>query len=152
MGESVTANVVWIVAVFAAGALLPLQALINAQLSAGLQSPFWAAVVQNLVGALVMSSVIACSRAPAPALHVAAIPLWAWIGGALGMVYVFSALMAAPRLGMTNVMTAVIVGQLASAVLLDHFGVLHERRPLNIEAAFGVALLVIGAALVLRRN
>jgi uncharacterized membrane protein YdcZ (DUF606 family) len=36
-------------------------------------------------------------------------------------------------------------------MLLDHFGVLHERRPISLTTVAGVALLVGGAALILRR-
>jgi transporter family-2 protein len=139
-------------AVLGAGALLPLQALINARLGAKLSSPLWAAAGQNFVGVLAMLCVIALMRPATPTFgQVGATPLWAWAGGAMGMVYVFSVLIAAPQLGAARAMTAAVVGQLLCAMLLDHFGVLHERRPISLTTVAGVALLVGGAALILRR-
>lgn len=135
-----------------AGSALPLQALINGRLGAALGSPFWASATQNLIGALAMLSLVAALRvaAPSPA-QVAAVPAWGWVGGLLGMVFVVSSLLAAPRLGAAPTIAAVICGQLISALLLDHFGVLHDRRPIDLGAIAGVVLLIAGAALILRK-
>ena len=138
-------------ATLAAGALLPIQALINARLGARLGSPLWAAATQNAVGVLAMLCVIAALRPATPTLgQVTATPLWAWAGGAMGMVYVFTILTAAPQLGTARAMTAAVVGQLVCAMLLDHFGVLHERRPINLTTVAGAVMLIAGAALILR--
>ena len=135
-----------------AGSALPLQALINGRLGVALGSPFWASAIQNLIGVVAMLSLVAALRvaAPSPA-QVAAVPLWGWVGGLLGMLFVVSSLLAAPRLGAAPTIAAVICGQLVSALLLDHFGVLHARRPVDLGAIAGVLLLVAGAALILRR-
>lgn len=136
----------------AAGAMLPLQALVNGRLGGALGSPLWASMLQNLVGALAMGSVILMTRTAAPSGgQLAATPAWAWVGGALGMIFVISALLAAPKLGATRAIAAVIVGQLVASLLLDQFGVLHPRRPATLETLGGVLLLAAGAALVLRR-
>jgi transporter family-2 protein len=139
--------------VMGAGALLPLQALINGRLGVRLGSPLWAAAAQNLVGALAMLCIIAALRPATPsASQIGAAPLWAWAGGLMGMVYVFSVLVAAPQLGAARAMTAAVVGQLLCSMLLDHFGVLHDRRPINLATIGGVVLLIAGAALILRRT
>lgn len=135
-----------------AGALLPIQALINARLGVRLGSPLWGAATQNFVGVLVMLGVIAVLRPAAPSPgQVAAVPLWAWLGGAMGMIYVISAMTAAPQLGAGRTITGAVVGQILCAMLLDHFGVLNERRPINLTMIAGVVLLIAGAALILRR-
>lgn len=140
------------VAVLAAGALLPVQALINARLGVRLGSPLWAAAAQNAVGVLAMLCVIAALRPATPSLgQIGATPPWAWAGGVMGMVYVFAILIAAPQLGAARAMTAAVVGQLVCAMLLDHFGVLHARRPIDLTTIGGVALLGAGAFLILRR-
>jgi transporter family-2 protein len=136
-----------------AGALLPLQALINGRLGGHLGSPFWAAALQNLVGAACMLGVVAALRPALPSGgQLAGVPPWAWVGGALGMIYVVVALLAAPRLGAGPAMSGIILGQLVSALLLDHFGVLHERRPIDVTAVAGVLLLAAGAGLLLLRR
>ena len=117
--------------VIGAGALLPLQALVNGRLGVKLGNPFWGAALQNMLGAAAMLGVIALVRpaTPSPA-QFGATPLWAWAGGLMGMVYVIRAMVAAGQpLGATRAMAGVIVGQLVASMLLDQFGVLHERRP-----------------------
>jgi bacterial/archaeal transporter family-2 protein len=137
----------------AAGALLPLQALINARLGAQLASPLWASTLQNVVGAVFFGLVVLALRTPAPAAaELARAPLWTWVGGALGATYVLLALLTTPRLGATRAMVAIIAGQLAVSVLLDHFGVLTPRRPVDLRTLGGLALLTAGAATVLGRG
>ena len=139
--------------VIVAGALLPLQALINARLGGALGSPLWGAAAQNIIGALGMIAIILVLRPATPTFAAAgALPAWAWLGGLMGMVYVFSVLVAAPTLGAARMMVCVIAGQMIASILLDHFGVLHERRPINLSTLAGVVLLLAGAALVLRRE
>jgi transporter family-2 protein len=139
--------------VIVAGALLPLQALINARLGGALGSPLWGAAVQNVIGATGMLAIIALMRPATPSLSAfAGVPPWAWLGGLMGMVYVFSVLVAAPALGAGRMMVCVIAGQMAASIVLDHFGVLHERRPISVSTLAGAALLLAGAALVLRRD
>ncbi|HEV2532782.1 DMT family transporter [Phenylobacterium sp.] len=139
--------------VIVAGALLPLQALINARLGGALGSPLWGAAAQNLIGALGMIAIIMALRPATPSLAaVGAVPAWAWLGGLMGMVYVFSVLVAAPALGAGRMMVCVIAGQMVCSIALDHFGVLHERRPINFSTLAGAVLLLAGAALVLRRE
>jgi len=139
--------------VIVAGAVLPLQALINARLGGALGSPLWGAAAQNIIGALGMLAIIAVMRPVTPSLSaVAGVPAWAWLGGVMGMLYVFSVLIAAPQLGAARMMVCVIAGQMVASIVLDHFGVLHERRPISVTTIAGAALLLAGAALVLRRD
>jgi transporter family-2 protein len=151
MNKSLGDGVLMLMAL-AAGAILPLQALVNGRLASALNAPLWASLSQNFVGAAAMGCFIVAMRAPPPSAdRVVAAPIWGWIGGALGMIYVLSALLATPRLGTTRAMTIVIVGQLIASVLLDQFGVLHEAKPANIATFAGLVLLACGAFLILRR-
>jgi len=137
----------------AAGALLPLQALVNARLGAQLAAPVWAATVQNVLGALAMGLVVLAVREPAPsAAQFAAAPAWTWAGGLLGATYVLIALLATPKLGATRAMVAIITGQLAASVLFDQFGVLQARRDIDLKTVGGLVLLAGGAWLILRRS
>ena len=148
-----SAETALIALVVVAGALLPLQALINARLGGALGSPLWGAAAQNIIGAAGMIAIILVMRPVTPSLSaVAGVPAWAWVGGLMGMVYVFSVLVAAPALGAARMMVCVIAGQMVASIALDHFGVLHERRPISLTTLGGAALLMAGAALVLRRD
>ena len=148
-----SAETALIALVFVAGAVLPLQALINARLGVHLGSPLWGAAAQNIIGALGMLIIIAFMRPVTPSLATfAAVPAWAWIGGLCGMLYVFSVLFAAPKLGAAPMMVCVIAGQMIASIALDHFGVLHEKRPINLTTLAGAVLLLAGAGLVLKKG
>src|SRR5262245_54298483 len=117
---------------FAGGMLLPLQALVNGRFAGYLGTPFLASAVQNIVGALAALALALCFwPARFGFAQVAGTPIWAWTGGLMGMVYVIAGVLVAPRLGATSMIAVVICGQLISSLLLDHFGVLHERRAID---------------------
>ena len=151
MGRSAT-EIILMAAAVLAGALLPLQALINGRLGAHLASPLWAGALQNTVGALAMIAVAFALRAQFPSgAQLAAPPPWAWLGGVLGATYVMIALVATPRLGAAPAIVATIAGQMIASLALDHFGVLHERKAIDWTALAGVALVGAGAFLIMRR-
>lgn len=77
---------------------------------------------------------------------------WELSGGLLGAFFVTMTIIAVPRMGTAAVMAIVIAGQLATGALLDQFGSFGLRQmsmtPLR---GIGIALLCLGAALVVRR-
>lgn len=78
--------------------------------------------------------------------------LWELTGGCLGAFFVTLTIVAIPRIGTTAAMAAVICAQLTTGAILDHFGVFGFRTiPLDSKRAIGVALLMAGAALIIKR-
>lgn len=144
----------WFLVVLAvlSGALLPVQAVLNARLGAGLGNALLAALVSFALGSLALALFVLLSRAHWPAAaRVAAVPPVAWLGGLLGAVYVPTALLLAPRLGTTLLFGAVIVGQLLISLLLDHFGLLNLAvHKASWPRLVGV-LLVLGGVWLFRR-
>jgi bacterial/archaeal transporter family-2 protein len=135
-----------------AGAVLPLQALINARLALGIGNSLWAAAISFQVGALGLLLLQLALRAPWSELgRAGAIPAWIWTGGFLGAVYVASVIASVPRLGAASVISLVIFGQLMASLLLDHFGVLAPvSHPINFTRLIGAVLLLAGAILIER--
>jgi len=77
---------------------------------------------------------------------------WELSGGVLGAFFVTMTIVAIPRIGTTAAMAAVIGAQLTTGVLLDHFGLFGFRTiPLDSKRAIGVALLMAGAGLIIRK-
>ncbi|OHB33003.1 MAG: hypothetical protein A2X79_00805 [Desulfuromonadaceae bacterium GWB2_53_15] len=77
---------------------------------------------------------------------------WELTGGCLGAFFVTITIVAIPRIGTTAAMAAVIGAQLTTGVLLDHFGLFGFRTiHLDGKRAFGVALLMAGASLIVRK-
>lgn len=134
-----------------AGALLPLQALINARLGHATAGGLFASACSFLVGTLALAVVLAVSR---PALPTAdallRLPPWIWAGGLLGAAFVVVATLAVPRIGAASLVALVVLGQMASALLLDRFGVLQTARAVDASRLLGAALVVAGVVLVLQ--
>ena len=133
------------------GAVLPLQALINARLGGALGGPIWAATVSFLVGSFGLVTVQVLRGGSFSASSAFAAPWWVWTGGLLGAYYVVASIFTVPKLGAATLMTLLILGQLTASVVLDHFGVLSDQiRPFSWQRGLGVAMLFAGALLVVR--
>jgi transporter family-2 protein len=139
-----------ILAAIAVGALIPLQAGINASLRMALNSPIFATIANFTVGGLLLVAYILVSRAPLPAASVAAkAPWWTWVGGSMGAVLVLAGVLLSHRLGAATFVASIILGQLTSSVLLDHFGLVgfpeHAVNPMRV---LGLVLLAAGVYVV----
>ena len=55
-----------------------------------------------------------------------------------------------PRMGAAALICAVVFGQVVGSLLLDHFGVLHTRTPIDPLRVVGALLVVAGALLVVK--
>jgi len=72
-------------------------------------------------------------------------------GGVIGAMYVGSIVFTVRALGAGGLTAATIAGQLAIALVIDHFGWLGvDRSPVNVSKLAGVALLAAGTYLVIR--
>ena len=143
---------VWLYLLFAvaAGAMLPIQFGVNAQLSHWVGSPIRAAFVSFLVGTIALLIISAFVRKPVPSLaRLGDVPLWVWIGGLLGAIYVAGSIVTAPKLGAVTLTAAIIFGQTVVSVLVDQFGWVgfkeHHASPGRL---IGVALVAGGVVLV----
>jgi transporter family-2 protein len=143
---------VWLYLLFAvaAGAMLPFQFGVNAQLSHWVGSPIRAAFVSFLVGAIALLIVSAFVRKPMPSFaRLGDVPWWVWLGGLLGAFYVAGSIVTAPKLGAVTLAAAIIFGQTLTSVLVDQFGWVgfkeHHASPGRL---IGVALVAGGVVLV----
>ncbi|TKG97310.1 DMT family transporter [Puteibacter caeruleilacunae] len=132
------------------GALSPLQAGINAQLSQYLKHPLQATFF-SFLGGIILISLIVTFLVPAfPNFsQLREVPWYLYIGGALGVVFVTGFLLLIPRIGATSLVAAVLVGQLVMSIIIDHFGWLGVQTiEISMKRLVGVILLVIGTLLV----
>lgn len=72
-----------------------------------------------------------------------------YIGGVLGVVILAAPIFLIPRIGTTSTLTALVVGQLLLALLIDHFGLFSfPKVEINLMRIIGVVLLALGAFLI----
>jgi bacterial/archaeal transporter family-2 protein len=135
-----------------AGCLVGMQAPINSRLGRTIGS-VPAATFSFLVGTVALLLITAFVRGGWGNLgHVGRAPAWALVGGLLGAVYVTIALVAVRTLGASGLTAVVISGQLAISVVIDRFGLLGvARQPVGVQRILGLALLLAGVLLVVRR-
>ena len=56
-----------------------------------------------------------------------------------------------PRVGVATSITLIIAGQLVISSVLDHYGLLGvQLRPMDIQRAFGLLIVFVGAWLTVR--
>ena len=133
-----------------AGAMIPFQAGVNSQLAHWVGGPIRAAFVSFVVGTLALLLVAAFVRRPVPSLgSLGDAPWWVWVGGLLGAFYVAGSIVAAPRLGAALLIAAVVAGQTAASVVIDHWGwVGFKEQQISPGRIVGVLLVATGVALV----
>jgi bacterial/archaeal transporter family-2 protein len=141
---------IWAYLLFAlaAGAMLPIQFGINAQLAAWVGGSLRAAFVSFLVGAAsLFLAVLATARGWPERAGDA--PWWVWTGGLLGAFYVLGSIVTAPKVGATTLVALILAGQAIASLLVDHFGwVGFEEHPISVLRVVGILLLAGGVALV----
>ncbi|WP_457581487.1 DMT family transporter [Ensifer canadensis] len=140
------ASLLLILAAVFAGAVVPFQAGANAMLGRLIGHPLWATVVSLGVSLALIIPVMIAFRVPMPSLgETMKGPWWIWIGGAAGVIYITAALLLAPKLGAASFIVAVIVGQMAVSVVIDHFGLMgFPEKPVSVTRLAGVALIIGG--------
>lgn len=103
-------------------------------------------------GVLALAVLLAARRSLAGLGEAAGGPKWQLLGGVMGVFIVFAVTVAGPRIGVVATTAFLIAAQLSLALVIDRlgwFGV--ERIAATWPRVLGVALLIVGAALTLRR-
>jgi transporter family-2 protein len=75
---------------------------------------------------------------------------WYMLGaGILGVILIQTINITLPRLGGTMMITLIIIGQLLTGVVIDHFGFLGVAvRPVDVTRIIGVIVLLVGGYLI----
>lgn len=77
-------------------------------------------------------------------------PWYAYLGGLLSIIILYAVMASISKLGVSIATTAIIVGQVSTALIIDHFGLFGLREiPFTWWKVLGIALLATGAKLML---
>lgn len=138
-----------------AGALVAVQPGINGLLRQRVEHPIQASLISFSCGLVLLT--LAClglgQRLPRPSMLGNA-PWWMWVGGgAVGAVFVTSALVVAPKIGAAYWVALIIAGQMLASLWLDQHGWLgFAQRPIGWHGLLGAMLVIAGAALISMRD
>jgi bacterial/archaeal transporter family-2 protein len=134
----------------AAGGLIAAQAPINAGLGKATGS-IAAALVSFSVGTVALAAVVVLSGKAGGVSSTFDVSWYYLLGGFLGAIYVFNALVAVSAIGAGGVAAATIFGQLTASVAIDRLGLFGlDQVALTPDRILGVALLLVGTVLVVR--
>lgn len=78
------------------------------------------------------------------------IPLYGYLGGVINVIIIYGVMASIPRLGAATATTAIIVGQVGAAMLIDNLGLFGlERSGISTLQILGLVFLAIGGKLML---
>ena len=144
-------NLIYYILAFAAGFGLTTQAGVNSQLRVYLNNPLQAGLISFAVGALFLAIIALPQGTRWNFGEMINFPWWVWIGGLLGAFFVVSAILIVPRFGATTYLVLNLIGQMITALILDHYGWLgFPVQKTSFLRALGAVFLVIGVVLIRR--
>jgi len=132
------------------GIAMAIQGTINSSLSQK-TSLLSATLVVHIIGTFVALVVVLAWRAPLLKYHWISVPWYLYLGGILSVLIIGLVAISIPRVGVCNATTAIIIGQVSMAALIDHFGWFGlSRLPWNPSQLIGIVLFAAGAKLLFR--
>ena len=129
----------------AAGIGIPVLAALNAALGTRLGTPIAAGAILFTVALFATLIILFMTGAHSALSKASDAPKHLFLAGLLVAFYILSITWVAPRFGVGNAVFFVLLGQLISAALIDHFGLFGARiSPLSLTRAGGIALMASG--------
>ena len=143
-------EIIFLLVALAAGVLMAVQGSMNS-LMAKKVGLLEATFVVHLLGLLLISIllVIFCLQNWKWEVF-KEVPWYIYLGGFLGVAIVYGVVYSIPKVGVANATTAIIVGQVATAMIIDVLGVFGDKMPLTWFKGIGLALMALGAHLMLK--
>ncbi|MEZ0122958.1 MAG: DMT family transporter [Candidatus Reddybacter sp.] len=135
-----------------AGLGIPVMATLNGALGTRLQSPALAATILFSVGLIIAAIYLVVIEDVPVELYRPSTPLYLYFGGFFVMFYILSITWVAPRFGVSNAVSFVLLGQLVAMSVIDHYGLIGVLKyPINMQRLAGLVLMTAGVFLVVSR-
>lgn len=142
-----SSNLSYALIMTAAGIGIPVLAAMNAALGQKIGSPVTAAAVLFTVAVLAAWGLAAAFGFQGMS-KLAFAPKYLFFAGVLVLFYVLSITFVAPKFGVGNAVFFVLVGQIISAALIDHFGLFGAAvTQISVSRAIGLGMMVGGIGL-----
>lgn len=127
-----------------AGIGIPVLAALNAALGVRIGSPAAAATILFVV-AFLCCLIVVIATGPAAFARLTQAPKHLFLAGVLIAFYVLTITYIAPSFGIGNAVFFVLLGQLISAAIIDHYGLFGARiTPLSMSRALGISVMAAG--------
>ena len=133
------------------GAVLPLQAGLNAKMGRAVGDPVYAALISFVIGSIGLLMYAILAKVDLTQISQSNTVHWSvWSAGLLGAFYVAAVIILVPKIGAALTFGLVVTGQLGLSLLLDHYGLLGlPEHAINWQRVMGI-LFIIGGVLLIR--
>jgi bacterial/archaeal transporter family-2 protein len=139
----------WILLTLLGGAVLPIQAGLNAKLGKAAESPMHATTISFIVGLIGLILYIIITKQTFSLAGIKGAPAYAWLGGLFGAFYVTVVILSFKELGPALTFGLIVSGQMICSVLLEHFKILvAQPNPISMYRLIGVAFVVVGVIII----
>lgn len=151
--QSLNQGLLYAALMFIAGLGIPVMAALNGGLGSKLQNPALATTILFVVGGAASLCYLLLSQRGLPQLNATpVIPFYFYLGGLFVIFYILSITWVAPRFGVGNAIAFVLLGQLVSMTVIDHFSLLGSPHfPISSQRLIGLILMTAGIFLTARR-
>jgi len=152
MGALQQNNIYYAILMLFAGMGIPVMAALNAGLGAKLNSPALAATILFLVGMVASLAYMFVFEGMPKTLVGSQAPFYFYLGGLFVVIYVLGVTWVAPRFGIGNAISFVLLGQLISMMTIDQFGLMGAPQvSITLQRLVGLVLMIAGVFLVVRK-
>tara|TARA_R110002111_G_scaffold118736_7_gene181573 strand:- start:8568 stop:8987 length:420 start_codon:yes stop_codon:yes gene_type:complete len=135
-----------------AGIGIPIMGAMSGGLGARLQSPALAAVILFVVGFVLSIMFLFFVEGVPKSIPKEPIPIQYYLGGVFIIFYTLSITWVGPRFGIGNAVCFVLLGQLISMSVIDHFSLMGAiHYPITIQRITGLIFMALGVFLVVKR-
>ncbi|AOT07691.1 DMT family transporter [Pseudoalteromonas luteoviolacea] len=144
--------IIYALIMFVAGLGIPVMAALNGGLGSKLQNTALAAAILLFIGLCIALIYLFASNGVPKTLFVADTPWYFYLGGCFVMFYILTITWVAPKFGIANAITFVLLGQLVAMTVIDHFGFFGVKPfELDLKRLTGLVLMITGVLLVLSK-
>lgn len=133
-----------------AGILIPIQSGLNAKLGEAAKSPVLGALLSFIIGILGIFMYCLATRVDlSNAKHAFQIPWYYWTGGLMGAFFVYTLIIAPPKLGIALTLGITVAAQMIFGLILDHYGLLgFPQDSITLTKVAGSILIIVGVFLL----
>ncbi len=132
------------------GITMAVQGTVNAQLSQ--KTNIWEATfLVHFIGAFIVAAIMFMLKVGSFRFSKwLGVPWYLYSGAFLSVAIIYLVALSIPKVGVSNATTAIIVGQVTTAVIIDHFGLFGVSKIAWTYSNFlGIALFAAGAKLLM---
>ncbi|KUK35892.1 MAG: bacterial/archaeal transporter family-2 protein [Clostridia bacterium] len=106
--------------------------------------------IVHVIGAAALVALLLLKLGQGDLSRIGEAPWYAYLGGLLSVVIIYTVMFSISKLGVAVATTSIIVGQVSTALIIDHFGLFGLKEiPFTWWKLLGIVLLATGAKLML---